>query len=88
MAKTIGKIPLKGSKALEMRMRDTMDGIFDSALYFAFRSSPETLQILSIEPPKPVNFNQPPAEVVSVRAYQDITDYLIQRELHLERLPM
>jgi len=88
MAKLVGKIPLKGAKALEVAMRDTLDGLYDSAIYFGFQSSPETMQILSIEPPKPVKFDQPPAEVVPVASYQDVTDYLIQRELHLERLPM
>jgi len=88
MAKLVGKIPLKEGKALEMAMRDTLDGLYDSAAYFGFKSYPETLQILSIELPKPVNFDQPPAEVLAVPRYQDVTDYLIQRELHLERLPM
>ena len=88
MAKLVGKIPLKGDKALELTMRDTLDGLFDSAAYFGFHSSPETVQILSIEPPKPVNFNQTVAQIVPVPRFQDVTDYLIQRELHLERVPM
>jgi len=87
MAKVAGKIPLKGIKSLEIAMRDTMEGMFDSAIYFAYRSSPDTVQILSIEAPKPVNFNHPTAQVIPVRACQKISDYLIQRELHLERLP-
>ncbi len=88
MAKLVGKIPLKGGKALEIAMRDTLDGLYDSAAYFGFHSCAETLQILSIEPPKPVNFDQPPAEIHQVSSYQDVTDFLIQRELHLERLPI
>ncbi len=88
MAKLVGKIPRKGGKALEMAMRDTLDGLYDSASYFGFHSSPQTIQILSIESPKPVNFDQPPAQVLRVQKIQDVTDYLIQRELHLERLPL
>jgi len=86
MAKLVGKIPLSGGKALELTMRDTQDGLDDIAAYFGFQSSPETVQILSIENPKPVNFKQAPAKVVPVHRIQDVTDYLIQRELHLERL--
>ena len=88
MAKLVGKIPHKGDKALEMAMRDTLDGLYDSASYFGFHSCPETVQILSIENPKPINFGQSPAKVVPVHRIQDVTDYLIQRELHLERLPI
>jgi len=88
MIKLVGKIPIKGDKALELTMRDTLDGLYDTATYFGFHSSPETVQILSIEPSKPVNFERAPAQVISVHSLQDITDYLIQRELHLERLPM
>jgi len=32
-------------------MRDVMAGLTDSAGYFAFRSTQDTLEILSIEPP-------------------------------------
>jgi len=88
MAKLVGKIPLIGGKALELTMRDTLDGLFDAATYIGFHSCPETVQILSIEAPKPVNFERAPAQIISVHSLQDITDYLIQRELHLERLPM
>ncbi|VAW92673.1 hypothetical protein MNBD_GAMMA21-560 [hydrothermal vent metagenome] len=88
MAKLVGKIPFKGDKALELAMRDTLDGLFDTAAYIGFHSSPETMHILSIEQPKSVNFSRPPAQIVPVQSVQDITDYLIQRELHLERLPI
>lgn len=67
-------------------MRDSMEGLADSATYFAYCSSPDTLEILSIEPPKTLNFNKKPATVVKVKPVQDISDYLIQRELHLERI--
>lgn len=90
MAKSQRKIPVNGSKSLEMAMRDVMDSLADSACYFAYRSTPDTLEILSIEPPKQVNFDSPPAEVITVKAYQsrsrDIVDFLIRRETELERL--
>ncbi len=88
MAKVVGKIPLEGTKALEIAMQDTMDGMSDLALYFAYRSSPETVQILSIEPPKPVNFSHSPAQIVRVKSSQHVTGYPIQRKLHLKRLPI
>ena len=87
MAKLVGKVPLQGGKSLEMIMRDSMDGLHDSALYFAYQPCPETFEILSIEPPKSIHFSARIAEVVTVRPKQDITEYLIQRELVLERLP-
>ena len=67
-------------------MRDTMDGLADSAAYFAYRSTPNSLEILSIEPPKAVNFEKKPANVIQVKPTLDITDYLIKRELQLERI--
>jgi len=86
MAKSLNRAPIEGGKALEIAMRDTMEGLADSAAYFAYRSTPETLQILSIEPPKTLNFEKKPANVTHVKPRQDITDYLIQRELRLERI--
>lgn len=90
MAKTQRKIPVSGAKSLEMAMRDVMDSLADSACYFAYRSTPDTLQILSIEPPKQLNFEHPPAEVIPVAAYRsrsrDIVDFLIRRETELERV--
>ena len=78
------KIPVKGNKALEVTMQDVMDGLEDSASYFAFRSSPDTLEVLSIEPPKgdPVAERAPLATVYAVpqRRSVDIVDYLINRE--------
>lgn len=90
MAKTQRKIPVNGGKSLEMAMRDVLDGLTDSACYFAYRSTPDTLEILSIEPPKPTNWEQPTAEVIQVRDFQhrsrDIVEFLIRRETALERL--
>lgn len=90
MAKLQRKIPVNGAKSLEMAMRDVMDSLADSACYFAYRSTPDTLQILSIEPARQLNFQGPTAEVISVKQYQarsrDIVDYLIRRETELERM--
>ena len=80
------KIPVKGDKALEMRMVDVLDSLSDSAISFAYDSVPDTLQILSIEPAKgdPVITRPEPAQVYRVpspaQRGQDIVDYLIARE--------
>lgn len=86
MAKLINRAPVHGEKSLEIAMRDTMEGLADSATYFAYHSNPDTLEILSIEPPKTLNFEKKPAKVIQVKPSQDFTDYLIQREMQLERI--
>lgn len=90
MAKNIKKAPIQGSRDLEMVMRDVLDGLNDSASYFAFRSTPDTLEILSIEPPRGDPFQQPPvaAKVTPLRRARshDIVDYLTRRETRLERI--
>jgi len=86
MAKFNHKIPCPGGKNLELVMRDTMESLSDSASYMAYQYSMEGLEILSIEPPKVVNFEKKPASVTKVHPTPDISEYLIQRELHLERL--
>jgi len=67
-------------------MRDVQEGLTDSAAYFAYRSNPSVMEILSIEPAKSLNFEKKPAKVLHVKPAQDITEYLIQRELTLERI--
>lgn len=61
-----------------------MEGLEDSASYFAFRSTPDTLEVLSIEPPNgdPVAERAPLATVHAVphRRSVDIVEYLIARE--------
>ena len=57
----------------------------------AQHGTPEQVQqILSIEPPKQLCFERPPAEVIPVEAYRarsrDIVDFLIRRETELERV--
>jgi hypothetical protein len=86
MAKRINRAPVNGGKSLELIMRDTMEGLVDSATYFAYRSNPDVMEILSIEPAKTLNFEKKPANVVQLQPNRDITDYLIQRELKLVRV--
>jgi hypothetical protein len=80
------RVPSQGSKVLEITMRDAMDGLADSATYFAYRSNPNVLEILSIEPAKTLCFDKKPAKIFHVKPSQDIAEYLIQRELELERV--
>ncbi len=88
MAKFVKKIPVRGGKALEMAMRDVMDSMADSASYFAYRSTPDTLEILSIEPPGRDPFRREPAEITTIQRARshDIVDYLYRREAQLERI--
>ena len=80
----IHKKPAHGAKALEMSMRDVMDGLYDSACYFAFRSTPDTLEILSIEPPKGDPFAMPTKRAkvhrLPVNRTSNVVDYLMTRE--------
>lgn len=80
------KIPSRGEKALEMIMRDTMDSLADSASYMAYHYSMENLEILSIEPPKVLNFEKKRGNVCNLSQTPDISEYLIRRELQLQRL--
>ena len=91
MKKKYHKIPVKGDKALEMTMQNVLEGLEDSASYFAFQSTPDTLEILSIERPKgdPVTNRQPLATVHHVlcsKRSNDIVDFLITRETQAEQL--
>lgn len=73
-------------------MRDVMEGLADAASYFAFRSTPDTLEILSIEPPKGDPFMRgqapTPATITPLRRGRshDIVDFLVRRETRLERI--
>lgn len=88
MANYTRKVPVKGSKALELAMCDVMEGMADSASYFAFRSTPDTLEILSIEPPGREPIKRETAKVLSLHKMRshDIVDYLYRREAQLERI--
>ena len=90
MKKKYHKIPVKGDKALEMTMQNVLEGLEDSASYFGFQSSPDTLEILSIERPKgdPVANRQPLAtvhHVLSNQRSEDIVEFLMTREKQAEQ---
>lgn len=71
-------------------MRDVMESLVDAASYFAYRSTPDTLEILSIEPPKgdPFMNGQAPASITPLHRGRshDIVDFLVRRETRLERI--
>ena len=66
-------------------MRDVLDGLEDAAIYTNYHSTPEIVEILSIEPPgRPIIENQNVVPIsIPIDHYDDadIVDYLIQREL-------
>ena len=81
------RISKRGIKRLEVTMRDVLDGLEDAASYMNYKSTPEVVEILSIEPPgRPT---QPGQEVIQfnnlasceVNENSNIVEYLIQREL-------
>ena len=89
MEKLVKKSPTQGGKALELAMRDVLASLADSATYFAYRSTPDTLEILSIEAPRRHSFKAQAERHVTPIAQarsRDIVDFLIRRELHLERI--
>ena len=78
------KLSTRGIKRLEMTMRDVLDGLEDAAIYTNYHSSPDIVEILSIEPPGRLtikNHNVIPMSIPT-NNYDDadIVDYLIQRE--------
>ena len=79
------KLSTRGIKRLEISMRDVLDGLEDAASYMNYRSSPDVVEILSIEPPgRPTSVKQ---KVISINLPiinnidADIVGYLIRREL-------
>ena len=81
------KLSTRGFKRLEVTMRDVMDSMEDAASYMNYQSVPETVEILSIEPPgrtiQPhqgvIQFNK--LDSADTDESSDIVDYLIEREL-------
>ena len=83
------KTSTPGLKYLEIIMHDVLDGLEDAAIYLNYHSVPETVEILSIEPPGRIN--QPQHKVILLNAKHsrsdeskrssNIVNYLIQREL-------
>lgn len=82
------KLSTRGIKRLEVTMRDVMDGLEDAASYINYQSVPETVEILSIEPPGRA-IHQPKQDVIQFNKVDftdssessNIVEYLIQREL-------
>ena len=81
------KTKTRGIKRLEVTMRDVLDGLEDAASYMNYRSTPEIIEILSIEAPGRIN---PPQQdiiqlnsIKSVKSAQmpNIVEYLIRREM-------
>ena len=78
-----------GDKRLELNMRDVLDGLEDLSTYMSYKSMPETIEILSIEPvdrPIPshsqlIHLNQHVSIENNNERSSNITHYLIQREL-------
>ena len=81
------KLSNRGIKRLEVTMRDVMDGLEDAASYMNYRSTPDIVEILSIEPPdRPAPSEQ---KVIPINLSpnneqnSNIVEYLIQRELKI-----
>ena len=81
----LSKLSTRGIKRLEVTMRDVMDGLEDAASYINYESSPDIVEILSIEPPgRPTAVKNkviPIKRPLETESSNDIVDYLIQREL-------
>ncbi len=80
------KLSARGLKRLEITMRDVMDGLEDASSYLNYDSSPNIIEVLSIE--KPSQQQQikessilPLEQKDEKYSSNDIVDYLIQREL-------
>ena len=75
----------RGIKRLEITMRDVLDGLEDAASYMNYHSSPDIIEILSIEPPgRPIQANAniiPISRPIDNNINAHIVNYLIQREL-------
>ncbi len=81
------KISTREVKHLEVTMRDVLDGLEDAASYMNYHSTPDIIEILSIESPgravQPLQEVIPLNKIYTVNSQQsaNIVDYLIQREL-------
>jgi len=80
------KLSARGLKRLEITMRDVMDGLEDAASYLNYDSTPNIVEVLSIEmPSQRKQIKQPsiiPLEQKEEKgSSSNIVDYLIQREL-------
>ncbi len=74
---------VQGNKALEIAMRDVLDGMEEAALYVGFEGKPGVMEIISIESPSVPHHTPPRATVTRLSTKSDritVSDYLIQRE--------
>lgn len=74
---------VQGNKALEIAMRDVLDGMEEAALYVGFEGKPGVMEIISIESPSVAYQSSPRATVTrlnSKSARVTVSDYLIRRE--------
>jgi len=78
----------RGSKALEMIMRDVLDNIEDGANYIQYQSSIESVQILSVELPEN-NVKNITTQVTNIYSVsnppilhrsKDVVSFLLERE--------
>ncbi|MDH5395302.1 MAG: hypothetical protein OEW97_03440 [Gammaproteobacteria bacterium] len=81
------KLSARGLKALEITMRDVLDGLEDAASYMNYNSFPDTVEILSIEPPgRPVKSKQATLRIIphaDEKRSTNVVDFLFQRELKM-----
>lgn len=78
----------RGSKALEMIMRDVLDNIEDGANYIQYQSTMESVQILSVELPENGHPNETKqiTNIYSVSKQpplhrsKDVVSFLLERE--------
>ena len=81
------KTKTRGIKRLEVTMLDVLDGLEDAASYMNYHSTPEIVEILSIEAPGRIASSQQDIihfnKINPVKPMQTptIVDYLIQREM-------
>lgn len=81
------KLSKHGIKRLEVTMRDVLDGLEDVASYINYQSTPDVVEILSIEPPGRTNLYYqeviPFNNLSALKADEstNIVQYLIEREL-------
>lgn len=78
------KISKSGIKRLEVTMRDVMDGLEDAATYMNYQSTPDIVEIISIEPAaNPILFKDKVTPLnfpIQEPKSDNIVEYLIQRE--------
>ena len=81
----MSNLSTRGITRLEVTMLDVMDGLEDAASYINYESSPDIVEILSIEPPG--RHTAAKDKIIPIKLpfetgrSNDIVDYLIQREL-------